>query len=500
MLPVLIAGAGPTGLALALFLTRQGVKVRVFDRSEGPGETSRAMAVHARTLEFYRMCGFGDEAVRRGIVNPRIGFRVKGREVAHASLDDIGPPPSLYPFVLSLPQDDHEKLLIEQLTALGVHVERRTELTGFTQTVDGVRATLRKDGGEEIADGAYLCGCDGASSTVRHEACVGFPGGTYQQVFFVADAAIQSGVSGTGLTACLDANGFVLLLPVRSTGAYRIIGIVPRAHESDEVIDYADVAESVERTAGIRVGAVNWFSHYRVHHRVAEQFRKGRVFLLGDAGHIHSPAGGQGLNTGVGDAVNLAWKLAAVVKGEASERLLDSYEPERRGFALTLVKTTDTAFEFIANRSLIGNLWRLRVMPGLAGFVTRFRAVRRMAFRTISQTLIAYPDSPISAGGAGKARAGERMPWVETDSGDNFQTLDGLAWQVHVYGEAAKALKAVCAERGLALHAFPWSAAASAAGLVRNALYLLRPDGYIGFAANRQDADGLRGYLDGLKA
>ncbi|HEX8233963.1 MAG TPA: FAD-dependent monooxygenase [Caulobacteraceae bacterium] len=495
MAPVLIAGGGPTGLALALFLVRQGVPVRIFDKSAAPGETSRAMAVHARTLEFYRMCGFGDEAVRRGLVTSDLVFRIGAREVARARLDDIGPPPSLYPFVLSLPQDEHERLLIEQLTALGVAVERRTELLGFQDLGHAVRAVLSRDGEAETVEAAYLCGCDGAHSTVRHGAGIGFPGDAYEQVFFVADAKVRGEAAAGGLNACLDANGFLLVFPIRSTGYCRLIGIVPREHEQDEVIDYADVSDSVERMSGLKVETVNWFSHYRVHHRVAERFRSGRAFLLGDAAHIHSPAGGQGLNTGVGDAMNLAWKLAQVIRGEAGEALLDSYEPERRGFAQTLVKTTDAAFELIANRSALGNLWRLRVMPTLAALATRFRAIRRRAYLTVSQTAIAYPDSPISEGRAGRIRAGERLPFVRAQGNDNFQGFDGLGWQVHVYGAATPTLSEACEARDLPLRVFAWSSDAAKAGLAENAAYLLRPDGHIGLALGAQDVGAMTGYL-----
>jgi len=184
------------------------------------------------------------------------------------------------------------------------------------------RATVESPRGTEVVEAQYLCGCDGASSTTRHLLGIEFPGGTYAQVFFVADAAVSGAAAEGGLQACLGVRDFCLVIPVRSTGSFRLIGLVPPAHERQETIRFEDVAESVTRTTGLAVHAVNWFSAYQLHHRVAARFRQGRAFLLGDAGHIHSPAGGQGMNTGIGDAVNLAWKLAAVVKQRASPALL----------------------------------------------------------------------------------------------------------------------------------------------------------------------------------
>ena len=243
------------------------------------------------------------------------------------------------------------------------------------------------------------------------------------------------------------------------------------------------------------VRRVNWFSTYRVHHRVASRFRNGRVFLLGDAAHIHSPVGGQGMNTGIGDAVNLAWKLAAVLRGRAPAAILESYEPERIGFARRLVATTDRVFQFVTRSGRLAAGMRVQVMPRIIPALFRLPAVRRFMFRTISQTAIQYRDSDWSEGRAGRVHGGDRLPWVEREP-DNFTPLESLDWQVHVYGEATAALAARCASRGLRLHVFPWSASAARAGLDRGASYLVRPDGYVAMADPGQDPARLERYLD----
>jgi hypothetical protein len=239
-----------------------------------------------------------------------------------------------------------------------------------------------------------------------------------------------------------------------------------------------------------------------VHHRVAEHFRRSRAFLLGDAAHIHSPLGGQGMNTGIGDAVNLAWKLAAVLQGRAAESILDSYEPERLAFARRLVQTTDRAFSIVTSPSWSARFFRLEIFPRLLAMLVKTRTMRRLIFRTVSQTAVDYRGSPMSEGRAGAVRGGDRLPWVPLgEDNDNFAPLASIRWQVHVYGKPRPETESFCSDRGLPLHAFPWRAEFRSSGLTRDAAYLVRPDGYVGFAEPRGEARPLGAYLDsrGLK-
>jgi hypothetical protein len=250
---------------------------------------------------------------------------------------------------------------------------------------------------------------------------------------------------------------------------------------------------------GIDVARVNLFSTYRVHHRVAGHFRKGRAFLLGDAAHVHSPVGGQGMNTGIGDAVNLAWKLAAVVQGRAHAAILDSYEPERIAFARRLVSTTDQAFRAVTSRGAIARLVRLNVVPLLLPPLFEVATVRRFMFRMISQVAVDYRASSLSVGSAGTIHGGDRLPWVAPDAEggeDNFTPLKSLQWQIHIYGAAAAELSAICGARGLPLHLFAWRPSTERTGLKRNAAYLVRPDGYVALADSQAIAATLQSYLD----
>jgi 2-polyprenyl-6-methoxyphenol hydroxylase-like FAD-dependent oxidoreductase len=494
---VLIAGAGPTGLMLALRLARHGVSLRIVDKAAGPGTASRAMAVHARTLEFYRQLGCAEDIVAQGVKIQALHLRDRGHEVALLPFKDIGAGLSPYPFVLAYPQDDHERFLVRQLQAMGIEVEWNTAVSTFSQDQRGVHVLLEQAGVERFSDAAYLCGCDGARSRVRDTLQLNFPGGTYEHLYYVADVK-TAGPPNNDLIGHIGEHTFALMLPVRSSGMQRLIGILPDTPDGNPDHGFEDVRPIVEPLLGIRVEEVNWFSTYRVHHRVASLFRIGRCFIAGDAAHIHSPAGGQGMNTGIGDAVNLSWKLAHVLQDRADPRLLDSYEAERIVFARKLVATTDRVFQLVVSEGAGGQLVRHWLLPHVFPFLTGFAAARRAMFKTISQVQINYEASMLSAGRAGEILGGDRLPWVPDPMHDNFDPLQSLDWQLHVYGASSASLEAEADALGLPLHRFGWSEAAGHAGLLRDAAYLIRPDGYVALALPRQESGSLPEFADRL--
>jgi 2-polyprenyl-6-methoxyphenol hydroxylase-like FAD-dependent oxidoreductase len=498
---VLIVGAGPTGLVLALWLTRLGVRVRIVDKTPEPGTTSRALAVQARTLEFYSQIGLSDAVIERGRKMLAVNLWVTGKKAARAVLGEMGTGLSPFPYALIFPQDEHERLLIDRLAEAGVQVERGTELMGFDESAEGVRARLnRLDGAAEACQAAYIAGCDGAHSVVREALEIGFPGGTYDHLFYVADVQASGATMNGELHAALDSADFIAVFPLHGEGRARLIGTVREAAHQHEDLSWNDVSKRVIEWIRIDVKRVNWFSTYRVHHRVADHFRKGRAFLLGDAAHIHSPVGGQGMNTGIGDAVNLAWKLAAVLHRRANASLLDSYEPERIAFARRLVATTDRAFTGVTSSGPVARLVRLHIVPLLIPPLFVLKTVRRLMFRTVSQTVVNYRGSSLSLGRAGTVHGGDRLPWVRMELNgvdqDNFAPLTSMDWQAHVYGEAAPELQATCAGRKLPLHVFPWRPEMNGAGLLRNAVYLIRPDGYVALADRDGSAAAVASYLD----
>jgi 2-polyprenyl-6-methoxyphenol hydroxylase-like FAD-dependent oxidoreductase len=496
---VLIVGAGPTGLVLALWLVRKGVRVRIVDQAEEPGTSSRALAVVPRTLELYRQLGIADAVVERGFKLAAANVWINAKQAGRIELGDIGAGLSAFPYVLIFSQDEHEQLLIDQLEGLGVFVERPTTFEGFEAHEDHVVAKLRDARGVVREHQAtFLAGCDGARSVIRHAIDATFPGGTYAHLFYVADVEASGPLVNREVNIALDDASFLGVFPFAEAEHVRLIGTVREdATTRADALTWDDVsAEALERLR-MEVTRVNWFSTYHVHHRVASRFRKGRAFILGDAAHIHSPVGGQGMNTGIGDAVNLAWKLALVLRQGAKLDLLDTFEAERIGFAQHLVATTDRVFQFATSEKWLTTYLRTKVVPRVSSAVLARRAMRRFAFRTVSQTRIEYRASRLSEGAAGRVHAGDRLPWVGADGGvrDNHRWLGSLDFQVHVYGTASPELRAEADARRLPVHVFPWGPDAARAGLAENAAYLVRPDGHVAWADARARADGLARYL-----
>jgi len=493
---VLIVGAGPTGLVLALWLARLNVRVRIIEKADAATTTSRALAVQARTLELYAQMGLADTVVSRGRRMTAANLWVAGRQVAHAPLGDMGAGISPYPFALIYPQDEHERLLTEHLADAGITIERQTALVDYEDAGDRVRAPLRlADGSTHTCEAAYLAGCDGAHSAVRHAMSIGFPGGAYDHLFYVADVDAGGDVMNGELHVAFDETDFLAVFPLKGERRARLVGtIVDASHAADDSLSWNDVSHRAIDWLHVDVARVNWFSTYRVHHRVADRFRSGRAFLLGDAAHIHSPVGGQGMNTGIGDAINLAWKLAAVCHSAADPGILDTYATERMAFARRLVATTDEAFSSVTSTTAVARAIRLHLVPFLVPTLFSFSAMRGAMFRVISQTSINYRRSALSDGRAGQIRGGDRLPWIE--SVNNFALLKSLAWQLHVYGEATTDTRMYCEQHRLPLHVFAWHRDAGAAGIEEHSLYLVRPDGYVGFATSPQNTAALSAYVD----
>jgi len=491
--PILIIGAGPSGLAMALWLRKRNQPFRIIDKSEGPGETSRALAVQARTLELYRQMNMDEALIAGGITADSLTLRRNGKIAARAFFGAAGKGVTPFPYLLFCAQDIHEKLLVTELENLGVKIERKTELIRINQDENSVSATLRGPLGEESITVDYLCGCDGAHSFVRRELGIEFPGGTYSQMFFVADVKASGAMAEHGIQTSVSRDGFCIVMPIKSQNSVRLVGIVPKEVEQNPRLQFSDVEKSVGEITGLTFHGVNWFSTYHVHHRVAERFQLGRVFLVGDAGHIHSPAGGQGMNTGIGDAINLAWKLADVIQNRAHPKLLETYSPERMAFAKVLVKSTDTAFRLIATRSKFGSFIRTYIFPKIFEGLTQTRIFTRFAIRVLSQIRIHYRESSLSKNDSSlalKLQAGDRLPWIET--ADNFLPLKSMDWQIHVYGNPAPELSSL----PIFLHTWRWNEKYEELGFAKNVLYLIRPDGHIAFVSRAQSITAMKSYCE----
>jgi 2-polyprenyl-6-methoxyphenol hydroxylase-like FAD-dependent oxidoreductase len=508
---VLVVGAGPTGLMLATQLMRRGVRPMIVDRHSGPAQQSRAMAVQARTLEIYSKMGIIDKSLELGARGTAANMWANGKHTARIPIGDIGKSKSPFPFVLMLGQDDNERIMGEKLRELGVEVQWSTELTALEQQPEHVDVTLMlPDGGNRTVRAAWVAGCDGSRSPVRELSKITFPGAPYEHVFFVADTVATGAMKQGELNVYLWKDGFHLFFPMRGKDGWRVIGILPGDLRNRDDLAFEEVVPAIRREAGANLSfkGCNWFSTYRIHHRAAERFRDRRCFLLGDAAHVHSPMGAQGMNTGLQDAYNLAWKLALVVKGRADAALLDTYEQERIPVARRLLGTTDRAFQLVVTDSWIASLFRTSIIARVAARAMKIQRVRNFAFRTISQIGIRYRGSPLSKTLAGLPKgapaAGDRFPWmrVKLRPGgpveDLFQRLDDTRFNLLVMGQPAPAAVPGLGDL-LSVHAIPDDAANSVelgrVGITGPAFYLLRPDGHAGLAGARLDINAVKRYF-----
>jgi len=403
---VLVVGAGPTGLTLANELARHGVWPRIIDRGPAPATTSRALVVQPRTLEIFDDIGVVDQVSAAGTSAASLTITFADKTVELDLADQLTGPQNhtAYPEPRTLSQHDTERILTDRLSRQGVEIERGRTLTDLAQSGESVTVSLRgEDGSIEKLRCRWVIGCDGAHSAVRKAAGIPFSGSTYRDEFIMADAELDWKLPHGGLYGFPSPAGIFAAFSMPGENRYRIFGNFPpgpegsRAEYSEPTHDefQAMVDERVPFPA--KVVKEHWVTRYRVHSRTVPRYREGRVFLAGDAAHVHSPAGAQGMNTGIQDAYNLAWKLAHVERGLADESLLDSYEAERHPIGVQLLKTTDRLFSVFGGQNPLARLARGRVAPVLASHLLTRSWLRRRFVGLLAQLRLHYPDSPLSA-------------------------------------------------------------------------------------------------------
>jgi len=517
---VLVVGAGPTGLALAAHLSAHGVAARIVDRAQDRAHESRALAIQPRTLEVLTPLGVADRLVALG--NPGVKLQIHTRErTAALPLFDLGLADTAYPYLLFLSQAETERVLGERLRSAGVEVERRVTFVGLQQHSDSVSALLRRDGEDFRVDARYVVGCDGAHSAVRDAAGIPFEGGAYPQTFLLADLEAD-GIEADAAHVFLSQQGMLFFFPLVTPATWRLLVRQPDGMPSGTGSPALAMLQALVDgyTGGyVRLRDAVWTTRFGLAHRSASRYREARVFLAGDAAHIHSPAGAQGMNTGIQDAANLAWKLAGATRGEAADDVLDTYELERRPVGRAVLRLTDRAYEVSTSTNRFVGFARTRIAPTALRLVGRFGPGRAYAFRRIAELDVRYRRSPLSVDAPGSprrgVRAGDRVP-------DGVVSLDGRVsrlhteiagprWTLLLYGPASAwptgasghFSSGVVATRRLSADPEHDVLRVGEDDLLRRlgltttevAQLLVRPDGHLGYRARGLDLAGLTAYL-----
>jgi 2-polyprenyl-6-methoxyphenol hydroxylase-like FAD-dependent oxidoreductase len=501
---VIIVGAGPSGLALAGQFIRYGVDFVIFDKNETITPHSKAIGVQARTLEIYEQIGLAEDLIAQGAIAGKTRLIVGGEARGEVEFSEIGKGLSPYPFVLFVEQGKHEKILYDYIKSHGKDVLWNAELESFAQDETGVKANIKTARGEtETIEAKFLVGCDGAKSLVRHSLGLTFEGSTFERMFYVADVEIDWKFSHASLHAFLMKDTLLAFFPMTGEKQWRIVGTFPEEFAKDEGdVLYEEIEERIKQDAelDLDITGVNWFSTYKVHTRRVNKFSVGRCFLAGDSAHIHTPAGAQGMNTGIQDGYNLAWKMAMVLKGNAGGKILDTYNEERLENAENLLKTTDNFFNLAASPDKLLSFLRMNVFPYVAGAAFRIDAIKKFVFQRVSQIGITYRHSSLNENnGKFSVKAGDRMPYFTVEGASIYDQLHQPKFHLITFfdgsGNPPDFPETEFSEL-MDFHHLPlYPHIAEIFGSNKSFMLLLRPDNYIGFISAEISAEVLKRYL-----
>jgi 2-polyprenyl-6-methoxyphenol hydroxylase-like FAD-dependent oxidoreductase len=485
---VIIVGAGPTGLSMAAQLLRYSIDFIIIEKNEKTTSFSKALVVQARTLEIFQELGIAEKAINEGQVTTAMNFFYKGKQKASVNIAGLGNGLSPFPYALSLEQSKTEKLLVDYLSANQKEIRWKSEFIHFEQNENGVTGYYKDSiGQEQKIEAEYLIGCDGASSLVRHQMGLLFEGDTVPKIFYVADVKVKSAVINKNeLFMFMIKKGFILFLPMEGKEHYRIVGILPDGKSADEEIKVDDLKNYIKQQiiSSIEFEEVSWFSIYKVHSRKANSFENKRCFIAGDAAHIHSPAGGQGMNTGIQDAYNLAWKIACTIRRQVNPEVLKTYNIERSENAKHLLQTTDRMFDFMAGTNAFWNFIRLTFFPLIIGLVAKSTFIKKKIFPLISQTGITYSGNYLTTKSSiGKVKAGVRMPYfIFSDGKQIFEYLAEPTFKILFFGNDNKNSGWQLSDVKIKIVSYTFKEIpASLFGNETNFYILLRPDNHISY-------------------
>ena len=461
---VLIVGAGPVGLFLANECARRGLRYRIIETHPTQSTYSKALAIFPRTLEIFDMAGVVAPFLEKANRVTAVTMMTHTHKLAHMP---FAPEETPYPFVAMVPQDLTEKLLVEQLAHKGGAVEYATTFVSAVQRDGHVSVTLDKQGQLHEMSAAYVVGCDGAHSAVRHLLNLPFEGAEYRDLFMLVDAETNDFLPASELQLCPSESGPLAIFPMSPTRR-RIIATVESQQGDVPSLDLVRKVVAQRAPSGVEIHSLHWSSYFRIHHRQVAELRRGRMFVAGDAAHIHSPFGGQGMNTGLQDIWNLVWKLDLVLHGHGNDGLLDSYTAERRPVIKQVIETTDFMTKALGTPNKLAQLLRNTVIP----MVSRLAPFQHAFVQRLSELGVAYNGSPIIEG------TGKRH-FDDTLRGGNgirsrFLLLIGQNSDAQTKEVATQLTKSFSDVVELRSHA-------------GHAIMLVRPDGYIALTATDRD-------------
>lgn len=520
---ILIVGAGPTGLVAACQLLRFGIRFRIIDKLKDRLHESRAFALQAKSMEIFQNLGISSEFLKIARSGIDFAFFINGKKQIEINFDNFPHQNTPFPSVYFLPQNEIEGILIHFLEKKGIYIERGKELLLFSQNEKGIEAVIKENATGQIENlhCAYLLGCDGAHSTIRHILNFSFEGGSYKQSFILADATINWPFSRNKFLFFLNKQGIFIHIPLTKIFSRIIltqrIDTVTKKSSTPTITEIENAACLITRNP-IKLSNAIWLTQFRLHHRGVQSYSHKRVFLAGDAAHIHSPVGGQGMNTGIQDVTNLAWKLALVLKKSGSTQLLNTYEIERHRIGKILLKTTDRFFYFITTKNFFISQLRTFLLPLILSFLFSKKNLEKRLFRFISQLNIHYHKNKFFYENTKAAdptfikgpRAGYRAPDAPLANSTLFTLFKEKP--IHLLYFKNEEANTICLERlnnlkniyheWLQSHLFIASLATQALfnryGVTQSAIYIIRPDGYIGFRSFGSDLTSAENYLKNL--